>query len=175
MSREAITLGVGAARLEISRHGAEARVWRVGEVELLWPGDPAIWNEISPILYPVVVGWTRDGVRVNGQHYPARAAWFRPQSRIRRRSGRRRLRWARLTLRDDEETRALYPFAFELAIEYRLADMALTIAIEVANPGDTPSAPMPAACIQDFAGPSPAARALAPSRVSPSRNRPKCR
>ena len=32
-------------------------------------GDPAIWAEISPILYPVV-GWTRDGARVGGRHYP---------------------------------------------------------------------------------------------------------
>ena len=30
-------------------------------IDLLWPGDPAIWSQISPILFPVV-GWTRDGI-----------------------------------------------------------------------------------------------------------------
>ena len=67
MTEAAIALAAGAARLAVARRGAEAIAWRVGDVELLWPGDPAIWSEISPILYPVV-GWTRDGARVGGRH-----------------------------------------------------------------------------------------------------------
>ena len=63
-----VALTSGAARLRIARLGAEARAWSVGGVELLWPGDPAIWPEISPILFPVV-GWTRDGARVAGRQY----------------------------------------------------------------------------------------------------------
>ena len=43
--------------------------WSVGGRDLLWPGDPAIWDQISPILFPVV-GWTRDGARVAGRQYP---------------------------------------------------------------------------------------------------------
>ena len=35
-----------------------------------------------------------------------------------------------------QRTRAVYPFAFALAIEYRLTADALAIAIEVANPGE---------------------------------------
>ena len=38
-------------------------------------------------------------------------------------------------LSDNERTRAVYPFAFTLAVEYRLADDALAMTIEVANPG----------------------------------------
>ena len=53
-----------------SPYMARKRVrWSVGGRDLLWPGDPAIWDEISPILYPVV-GWTRDGARVGGRQYP---------------------------------------------------------------------------------------------------------
>ena len=44
--------------------------------------------------------------------------------------------FARLTLSDNSSTRAIYPFAFALAIEYRLSADALAIAIEVANPGE---------------------------------------
>ena len=47
----------------------------------------------------------------------------------------RGLDFARLTLSDNARTRAVYPFAFALAIEYRLTGDALAIAIEVANPG----------------------------------------
>jgi len=107
---------------------------------LLWPGDAAIWDEISPILYPIV-GWTRDGARVGGQQYPLKLHGFaRAGDFAVEKVG---ADWARLSLRDDEATRALYPFAFELAIEYRLEASALTIVIEVANPGD---APAPYAC-----------------------------
>ena len=54
-----------------SRFSAPRReAWRVAGRDLLWPGDPAIWSDISPILYPVV-GWTRDGEeRVDGVRYP---------------------------------------------------------------------------------------------------------
>ena len=107
---------------------------------MLWPGDAAIWDGISPILYPVV-GWTRDGERVGGRRYPLGVHGFASARNFAVEAvgdGR-----ARLSLRNDQATRALYPFAFELAVEYRLAPSALTMTIEVANPGD---APAPYAC-----------------------------
>ena len=129
-----ITLAHGDARATIALIGAEARSWRVAGRDLLWPSDPAIWNEISPILYPVV-GWTRDGEeRVDGIRYPlslhgfARSETFTVESSA--------PDFARLTLGDNARTRALYPFAFALALEYRLSADALAIAIEVANPGE---------------------------------------
>jgi hypothetical protein len=45
-----ITLTHGEARATIALLGAEARSWRIGGRDLLWPGDPAIWSDISPIL-----------------------------------------------------------------------------------------------------------------------------
>ena len=136
----AIALAAGEARLAVARRGAEAIAWSVDGVDLLWPGDPAIWGEVSPILYPVV-GWTRDGARVGGRHYPLGLHGFASGEdfAVETAGG----AFARLTLRDNAKTRALYPFAFELAVEYRLAGAALEIALEVANPDD---APAPYAC-----------------------------
>jgi galactose mutarotase-like enzyme len=136
-----ITLTHGAARATIALLGAEVRQWRIAARDLLWPGDPAIWTDISPILYPVV-GWTRDGEeRVDGRAYKlglhgfARFETFAVET-----SG---PDFARLTLRDNTHTRAVYPFAFALAVEYRLTADALAIAIEVANLGAKPA---PYAC-----------------------------
>ena len=140
MSDGEVHLSHGAARLHVARRGAEARDWRVGDVELLWPGDAAIWGEISPILFPVV-GWTRDGARVGGQRFDlglhgfARRLTFEVEVQ--------HADFARLVVRDDAATRALYPFAFALAAEYRLTADALEIALEVKNGGDTA---MPYAC-----------------------------
>lgn len=128
-----IELAQGGARATLALAGAEARSWTAAGCDLLWPGDPAIWPDISPILYPVV-GWTRDGARVAGRSYPlglhgfARFETFAVEAA--------RSDFARLVLADNERTRAIYPFAFTLAVEYRLSDDALGVSLEIANPGE---------------------------------------
>ena len=136
-----ITLTHGDARASIALLGAEARQWRIAGRDLMWPGDPAIWSDISPILYPVV-GWTRNSAeRVDGRTYAlglhgfARFETFAVESSS--------SDFVRLALSDNARTRAAYPFAFALVVEYRLSADALAIAIEVANPG---AAPAPYAC-----------------------------
>jgi galactose mutarotase-like enzyme len=135
-----IVLEHGAARLEVAVLGAEARRWSVGGVELLWRGDAAIWGEISPILFPIV-GWTRDGARVNRVNYPLGLHGFARHKpfEVLSRSGDH----VRLVLVDDPATRALYPFPFQLGVDYRLGPETLTIALEVENPG---ASPLPYAC-----------------------------
>jgi galactose mutarotase-like enzyme len=135
-----VKLRNGGASAEISLAGAEARVWRVDGRDLLWPGDPAVWSQISPILFPVV-GWTRDGERVDGRQYALGLHGFAAGQTfaVETRSDSA----VRLTLRDNGETRAVYPFAFRLTIEYRLSESALEIAVEVENKGEPA---MPYAC-----------------------------
>jgi galactose mutarotase-like enzyme len=135
-----VTLTAGAVRLRVAKVGAEARGWSVGGVELLWPGDPAIWPEISPILFPVV-GWTRDGARVGGRRYDLRLHGF--ARRLTFGVEAQQPGFVRCVARDDAETRAVYPFAFSLAVEYGLAANSLSVTLEVTNSGDTP---MPYAC-----------------------------
>ena len=135
-----VRLASGDARLALARLGAEARAWRVGDVDLLWPGDRDIWPEISPILFPVV-GWTRDGARVDGMRYGlglhgfARALEFAVERQTRDS--------VRFVARDGMTTRTVYPFIFALAVEYRLSADALDVVLEVKNTG---SKPMPYAC-----------------------------
>ncbi len=135
-----IVLEAGGARLAVATLGAEARSWQVGGRELLWPGDPAIWAGVSPILFPVV-GWLRDGVRVAGKPYALEKHGF-----ARRKTfvvDRRSADSVRLVLRDDEETRAVYPFAFRFAVEYAISGGEWRLVLEAANTG---SEPMPYAC-----------------------------
>ena len=135
-----ILLASGEARLRVARLGAEARAWSIGGVQLLWPGDPAIWPDVSPVLFPIV-GWTRDGVRVAGQRYDlgvhgfARRLGFEIEAVA--------ADFVRLVARDDDATRALYPFAFAFRVEHRLALGSWEVALEVENTG---ASPMPYAC-----------------------------
>ena len=129
----ALSLFSGDDRLDLSSFGAEARAWSVAGEDLLWPSDPAIWGQISPILYPVV-GWTRDGARVAGQQYALGLHGFAARQEFA--VDVHEADFARLVLVDNADTRAVYPFAFQLAVEYRLTPGAVDIAIEVTNPGE---------------------------------------
>jgi galactose mutarotase-like enzyme len=136
-----VELSAGASRAMIALRGAELTRWRVAGREMIWTPDAAVWADSAPILFPVV-GWTREGqARVDGVAYPlglhgfARACAFAVESRSADR--------VVLILRATEETRALYPFAFALRVEYALEDAALAVALSVENTG---SAPMPYAC-----------------------------
>ncbi len=116
--------------------GAEPLAWSVGDLDLLWRADPAVWAQTAPILFPVV-GWTRNGeIRHHGRSYPlglhgfAAARTFAPVEQGED--------FARLRLAADDETRALYPFEFRLDAIYRLEENALVWALEATNLGDAP-------------------------------------
>ncbi len=135
-----IILEHGTGRAEIVREGAELRAWSVRGMPLLWEPDPAIWPDISPILFPVV-GWTRDGVTVDGRRYPLGLHGF-----ARHKTFEVLEQWpahVRLGLVADDETRALYPFEWSLEIEYALDGPALDVRLTVRNRDERP---MPYAC-----------------------------
>ena len=133
-----IELKCGEARASLSRLGAEVRSWSVAGRDLLWTPEPAIWNAVSPLLFPVV-GWTRlSRVSVGGAFYPMPVHGFAASSIF-------SLELidpshARFTLRDNAQTRAHYPFAFELRIDYRLSEDAMCVECRVRN---TSSEPLP--------------------------------
>ncbi len=135
-----LTLTAGGAEVRISTLGAEWRGWTVDGRPLLWKGDPAVWPETAPVLFPVV-GWTRGGVvRLGREQFPLGVHGFA-----------RRLPFAVvsaasdqlvLRLEDTAETRAVFPFRFALNLSYRLEPDALHVAVEVASVGDR----LPYAC-----------------------------
>ncbi|MFI5012124.1 MAG: aldose 1-epimerase family protein [Hyphomicrobiales bacterium] len=131
-----VRLATATSSVAVSRLGAELRSWSVDGRSLLWSGDPAWWPKRSPVLFPVV-GWTRNGeMRIKGRRHPLALHGFAATQAFELVSctpdG------ASLRLRDTAATRALYPFAFELAIDYRLTETSLAAAFTVHNPGPEP-------------------------------------
>ncbi|MFT4098410.1 MAG: aldose 1-epimerase family protein [Rhodoblastus sp.] len=131
-----LDLSCGRARLRLSQRGAEPLAWSVGDLDLLWQADPAVWAQTAPILFPVV-GWTRNGeIRHRGRTYPLGLHGFaagRDFAIVEQGAD-----FARLRLAADDETRALYPFAFKLDAIYRLEAGALSWALEATNLGNEP-------------------------------------
>jgi galactose mutarotase-like enzyme len=131
-----LMLRAGSARASISLRGAEWRQWSARGSDLLWPGDPAVWSGVAPILFPVV-GWTHGGrVCIGDAVYPLGLHGFTGEMEFA--IAQRSESYACLVSEDSERTRALYPFAFRLEVEYRLSPAGMEVVLTVENTGSAP-------------------------------------
>jgi galactose mutarotase-like enzyme len=125
-----VEIACGDARARIALRGAELKRWVVGGDDLLWRGDPASWPDTAPLLFPVV-GWTRDGVRIDGRRYPLGLHGFarhQPFHIVAVASDR-----VTLALSPNVETRSLFPFSFHFSIDYRITANGLQQVLHVVN------------------------------------------
>ena len=125
--------GGDALAVEVSADGAELRSLRTRLAgELLWQAGPE-WKRHAPLLFPIVGRLTGDMFRHGAhtarltQHGFARDRRFRFEHADDTS--------CRLVLADDEETRAIYPFAFRLALDYAVDGATLVTTYRLTNPG----------------------------------------
>jgi len=125
----------GRLTVIVSDRGAELRSVRLDGTERLWQGDPAVWDERSPILFPFV-GRIKEGkYTFDGVEYPAEGPHgFARRSVFSLASQTENSVTYRLTA--SEETKAVYPFDFVLEIAYRIEENTLIQSFTVLNPGD---------------------------------------
>lgn len=135
-----VVLWADGLRAAVNPHGAQLMSLKTaGGDELLWQGDPTIWPDRAPILFPVIGPVTGGVIRHGGEEYPMPAHGF-AQSRDFAVRGSMRNR-AVFELRADEDTRVHYPFDFALRVAFELEPGRLATTISVTNEsGD----PMPA-------------------------------
>jgi len=141
----------GGGTAEISEHGAEPHSLKGPDGhEHLWQAGEA-WRRHAPILFPIVGRVPDDTISVDGETYPLTQHGFA-----------RDLEWdvvavdessATLRLRDDAETRARFPFAFELTAHYVVDDAGLVTTYEVAHRGGDTALPVSIGSHPAFAWP----------------------
>jgi galactose mutarotase-like enzyme len=133
MDRHAIAAdGISA---DIKADGAELCSLRdAAGRELLWQALPA-WPRHAPVLFPIVGRLVGDTLRHGGKTYKLTQHGFARD---------RSFLWeertptsCRLSLIDDADTRARYPFAFRFQVAYGLSGAALTVTFTIINTGDT--------------------------------------
>ena len=105
------TLERNGSRAVIARQGAELTALRLRGRDLLWDAGP-LWPRHAPLLFPVVGALAGDTLRHRGAAYPMPKHGFARD---------RAFDWqgwsetaCALALRDDDRTRAAYPFPFVL-------------------------------------------------------------
>jgi len=120
----------------IDTKGAELRFIRgTNGVNYLWEGNPVYWANRAPVLFPVAGGLKEDRYIFKGKEYHmpkhgyARTSEFRLKG-----SG---AYHAEFILEDNEESRKIYPFKYELRIMYRLVGNRIDVSYEVINKSDT--------------------------------------
>lgn len=136
MAGDDIELRQGNACAVIARHGAELQSWSVDGHDLVWSGDPPFWPRRAPLLFPIVGRCSGGTLHVDGRGFAIGGHGFARDSDFTLTA--RTDDSATFTLRDNADTRAQFPFAFTLAVTYRLAADSLEATAAVGNPGVVP-------------------------------------
>jgi galactose mutarotase-like enzyme len=129
-----ISLSSGDLSAQVNPLGAQLSTLRdrAGR-DLLWDGDPSVWNGRAPLLFPIVGALAGGSYRLNAathslpRHGFARGRLFEI------------VEWssaaAALTLTADEATLQIYPFHFRLDIRFALEGSTLSVITQVRNEG----------------------------------------
>lgn len=103
-------------------------------LEYLWQGDPKSWKRQAPVLFPFVGRLKDDQYEYQGKVYHQTQHGFARdrEFQVVEQSSERVV----FELRDDEKTRAAFPFAFVLTIAYQLDEDRLLVSYRVENPSN---------------------------------------
>ena len=114
-----------------------AELWSLSDRagrEYMTDADPAFWTGHAPLLFPIVGMLNANLYRIDGQEYAMAKHGFARKSRFEVLSASPDN--ARFRLMDTAQTRAIFPFAFALEIEFHIAGATLAITATVTNPDE---------------------------------------
>ena len=122
--------------VEIAEMGAEVtRIYdKTEDNEILWEGNPVYWKRHSPVLFPNVGKTYKNRVLINGTQYPTSQHGFARDNVFTCIEAAKER--ASFMFRSSEETKEVYPFDFELHINYKLNKKELTVEWQVKNCDD---------------------------------------
>ena len=126
----------GIVTAAISTHGAEVTSFKkiADDIEMIWQRNPDYWSNCNPILFPYTGALIDGKYEINGQTYSLGQHGFARHAEfefidIKSDS-------CKLHLKHDDYTMSVYPYMFDLAVEYRLNGSRLEIKYCVTNMGE---------------------------------------
>lgn len=123
-------------QVKISDYGAELQsVTGEGNIEYLWQGNPEVWEEKAPNIFPYVARLTDGKCMVNGTSYEMKIHGIVKYCTLKA----EKINEDEITfcLESNEETKKQYPFDFTYRITYTLEDSVLKIRMSILNQGNT--------------------------------------
>lgn len=111
--------------------GAELISLKSNGNEYIWQGDSKFWDKRSPILFPIIGSLKDNTYFFEGREYHLpRHGFAREKQFALVEQGNDSIVFS---LEQDEDTLKVYPFHFELSIEYRLVKKKLQVHFKVTN------------------------------------------
>ena len=131
-----ITIENESLRITISALGGTLHsiLGKKTDTEYLWQGDEAIWNEQAPNLFPVIGRLKDKQYTLHGKTYAMGIHGFAAGKQMDLEE--RTADSCVFLLRDDDETRAVYPFRFAYRAGYALCGNVLRVCYRVTNHSD---------------------------------------
>lgn len=129
-----ITLQNDILTVKIATYGAELKSIRKDGAEYIWQALPEVWAGSAPLLFPICGGLKNDTYTYGGKTY-----------RLEKHGYARKTEFALESAADteavflhttNEQTRACYPFDYELRVIYRLEGSSLSVTYRVDNKTD---------------------------------------
>ncbi len=121
--------------LEISENGAEiVKAQNSTGEDIIWIGDEKFWSEHSPVLFPICGTVLEDKYTYKGKTYNLKQHGFAKRFVFEVESSSDTS--AVFLLKSNEETKKIYPFDFELRIEYTLLNKKVKVDYIIDNKTD---------------------------------------
>lgn len=124
-------------QIQISDYGAELQsIKNINDgVEYLWQGDPQLWPDRSPVIFPYVGRLTESRYEYQGKQYFMPIHGFAPTSYFDVLDHQEQS--VSFCLSSNPQTLSQYPFEFELWVTYTLENNKLTVTYQVTNRGSS--------------------------------------
>ena len=130
-----VTISNQNLKAEINSLGAELVSLQKVETneEFIWEGNPEFWGKHSPVLFPIVGTLRNNSFLYDNEPYNlSRHGFAREQDFQIKSQSEQSITFSLLS---NEATKLVYPFDFELLINYHLVDFSLKITYTVKNIG----------------------------------------
>jgi galactose mutarotase-like enzyme len=117
--------------VRINAFGAEVKSILKDNMEYLWQSDPKYWGRSSPILFPIVGRLLDDEYFYEGKNYKMTQHGFARDQVFELVENSETE--CTFLLKDNEASLKMYPFKFNLLVNYKLHDNELIVSWEVEN------------------------------------------
>lgn len=129
------TIQNGHLKVEVSSRGAELQsIQTLDGCEYLWQGDPAYWQDRALNLFPYIARLTEGKYTLEGRTYEMPIHGFLNSAELEVETAEENR--IVFVLRDSEETRRCYPYAFTYRLGYAVKDNRLEVTFLVENPNE---------------------------------------
>jgi galactose mutarotase-like enzyme len=129
-----VTISNNFLSADINETGAELQQLRhVNGIDYLWNADAHYWAKHSPVLFPIVGSLVNNSYLYKGKHYTLPRHGF-ARERVFNVVTQQEDKVV-FALMSSDNTKAVYPFDFELRLEYELKEATLCCTYRVINRG----------------------------------------